>query len=53
MYGEEDGTPRHVSERVVRLIVRTFMEFYGATPGPAESAPIREAAVAARLSGSA
>ena len=28
MYGEEDGTTHHVSERVVRTIMRLFLETY-------------------------
>lgn len=43
MYGEEDGSPRHVSERVVRLIVRAFLQVYGTSPGSVETASIKEA----------
>jgi hypothetical protein len=38
MYGEEDGTPRHVSERVVRLIIREFLNAYRVGSGPAPTA---------------
>jgi tetratricopeptide (TPR) repeat protein len=52
MYGEEDGSPRHVSERVVRLVVRAFLQLYGAAPEPAETAPIKQAEVAGHPTGS-
>jgi tetratricopeptide (TPR) repeat protein len=29
MYGDEDGSTRHVSERVVRTIIRNFLQIYG------------------------
>ena len=29
MYGDEDGSTRHVSERVVRTIIRSFLQTYG------------------------
>ena len=29
MYGEEDGTTHHVSERVIRTIMRLFIDMYG------------------------
>jgi hypothetical protein len=44
MYGDEDGTPRHISERVVRLIIREFLRLYRAAPAPAEPAPVKEPA---------
>jgi hypothetical protein len=31
MYGEEDESPFHVSERVVRTIIRLFLQTYGTT----------------------